>query len=159
MYKVIVAGSRDFYNYELLEYVLIKFLKSYKPSQVQIVSGGAYGADSLGEIFATEKNCNLKVFPANWRKYRKGAGYRRNLEMGHYADACVCFWDGKSKGTKHMIDIAKERGLRLLVIEYNKCYCRIKTNTPDDVKSKCLVHKCLTWRMNNQSEGVSNEPI
>lgn len=107
-YKIVVAGTRTFNDYELLETELITVLKGKKPSEVTIVSGGARGADSLGEKFAREKRCWLKVFSADWDGFGKSAGYRRNAEMANYADACIVFWDGKSKGTKHMIDLAEK---------------------------------------------------
>lgn len=119
MYKVIVAGSRDFNKYQLLERELINFLRGRKPSEVQIVSGTARGADKLGERFATEKGCSLAGFPADWDRYGKSAGYRRNADMAKYSDACVCFWDGKSRGTKHMIDLAEKEGLEIKVVRYD----------------------------------------
>lgn len=54
--------------------------------------------------------------PADWNKYGKSAGYKRNEQMAIYADACLAFWDGKSKGTKHMIGLAKRHNLRLKVV-------------------------------------------
>jgi len=118
MLKVIVAGGRDFNDYELLKEKLLKVLINYDFKDVEIVSGSARGADSLGERFAKEFGCNLKMFPAEWEKWGKSAGYRRNAEMAKYGDACVCFWDGKSKGTKHMIDLATKEGINLRVINY-----------------------------------------
>ena len=70
----------------------------------------------MGERYAKEKGCLLKIFPVlpdEWDKYGKSAGYRRNVQMAEYADSCVVFWDGKSRGTKHMIDIAEKRNLNL----------------------------------------------
>ena len=61
---------------------------------------------------------NLLRFPADWDKYGKKAGYIRNKEMARAADACVVFWNGQSKGSKHMIDIAKKHGLQLRIIRY-----------------------------------------
>lgn len=55
MFKVIVAGSRDFDQYILLKAKMVHYLSRYKPHEVEIVSGGARGADSLGERFAKEK--------------------------------------------------------------------------------------------------------
>ena len=118
MYKVIVAGSRDFNDYGLLERELINFLRGRKPSEVEIVSGGARGADRLGERFAKEKKCRLALFKADWDKYGKSAGYRRNVEMAEYSNACVVFWDSVSKGSKHMIDIAEKKGLDLEIVRY-----------------------------------------
>lgn len=116
MFKVIIAGGRDFNDYDLLSYKLNRILKN--KTDIQIVCGMARGADSLGERYAKENNYLIKEFPANWDKYGKAAGYIRNKEMAEYADACVCFWDSKSKGTKHMIDLATEQGLDLRIIPY-----------------------------------------
>lgn len=77
----------------------------------EIVSGTANGVDKLGENWAMYRRIPVKKFPANWNMYGKSAGYRRNLEMAGYADALVAVWDGESKGTKHMIDIARDKGI------------------------------------------------
>ena len=119
MFKVIVAGSRNFNNYKLLESEIVKFIKPVGLNEVEIVSGTARGADKLGEKFAKEKGCVLQQFLADWNTYGKSAGYRRNADMAKYADACVVFWDGKSKGTKHMIDLAKKSNIELKVIRIN----------------------------------------
>ena len=117
MFKVIIAGGRDFKDYDLLKTKLNKILSNIN-TQIVIVSGKARGADSLGERYANEMGYEVAEFPANWDKYGKRAGYIRNEEMAKYADACVCFWDGKSKGTKHMIDLANKHNLKLRVISY-----------------------------------------
>jgi hypothetical protein len=117
IFKVIVAGSRNFSNYELLRDTLDRLLQNKLPN-VTIVSGTANGADTLGEKYAVERNLELVEFPANWDKFGKSAGYRRNVEMADFSDGCVVFWDGVSKGTKHMIDIAEKKGLQLKVIKY-----------------------------------------
>lgn len=114
--KLIIAGSRGFLNYELLKKEALDFIESSDSDTVEIVSGTASGADTLGERLAKEKNFNLKKFPANWSLFGKQAGYIRNKEMAKYADACIVFWDGRSRGTKHMIDIARERDLPLKIV-------------------------------------------
>jgi hypothetical protein len=114
MSKVIIAGSRTFNDYTLLEETLNKFNLTI----TEIVSGTAKGADSLGERYATENNITIKKFPANWAKYNKSAGYIRNKEMAEYGDILIAFWDGKSKGTKHMIDLANNKNLSVNIIEY-----------------------------------------
>ena len=67
---------------------------------------------------AKDNNISLMCFPADWNKYGKRAGYIRNEQMAKEADALIAFWDGKSKGTKHMIDIARSKGLLIRVIRY-----------------------------------------
>ena len=114
MYKVIVAGSRNFNDYNLMSEKLNYYFQNR--NDIVIVSGTCYGADKLGEKYAKEHNLGLLQFPADWNKYGKSAGYRRNLQMAEQADACVVFWDGESKGSKHMIDIAKKHNLALRVV-------------------------------------------
>lgn len=100
--KTIVAGSRDYHNYAHVETMLDYFVKDHIIAE--IVSGGAKGADALGERYANEHNIPLKVFPADWNKHGRAAGPIRNAQMGDYADQLIAVWDGKSKGTKNMID-------------------------------------------------------
>ena len=118
IFKVIVAGTRTFDNYELLKSKLDFFLKN--KTDIEIVSGAARGADQLGERYAAERGLSLKRFPADWDRYGKSAGYRRNVQMAEYADAAIVFWDGVSSGSKHMIDFAKRKGLQVRVVLYNK---------------------------------------
>lgn len=117
MFKVIVAGGRDFNDYPLLQQKLDTFLQNKLPN-VEIVSGRAKGADSMGETYATVNHLKLKVFPAEWDKYGKSAGYKRNKQMAEYANALIAFWDGKSKGTSHMINLATEHNLQIRVVRY-----------------------------------------
>lgn len=116
MIKVIVAGSRGFRNYGILKGKLDLFL-SQTAEPVEIVSGTAAGADLLGEQYARETGLTVKRFPADW-SLGKRAGYLRNEQMALYATHCVCFWDGKSRGTKHMIDLAIKHGLKLRIVNY-----------------------------------------
>jgi hypothetical protein len=116
--RVIVAGGRNFHNYQLLKYKLRKIFDGRKPSEIEIVSGGAEGADKLGEQFAKEHGCPVRRFDADWEKYGKSAGYIRNEEMAEYATHCVCFWDKRSKGTGHMIEIARRHGLPTRIITF-----------------------------------------
>lgn len=89
-------------------------------TDVEIVSGTARGADQLGERYAFEHGFPVKHFPADWDQHGKSAGYIRNAQMAEYADAAVIFWDGMSRGSKHMIDLAKAKGLRVRVVKYDK---------------------------------------
>lgn len=118
MYRVIVAGSRSFNDYTLLKHTLDSFLSGYLVSGIVIVSGMARGADTLGERYAQERGFQLVRHPAKWHEYGRSAGYKRNEEMASCANALVAFWDEKSKGTKHMIDIAKRKGLEIHVVTY-----------------------------------------
>ena len=107
--KVIIAGSRNFNDYNQLCELCDDLFKDCK--NVEIVSGTANGADKLGERYANERGYKLHRFPADWDKYGKSAGYIRNEEMANFSNALIVFWDKKSKGTKHMIDIANNAKL------------------------------------------------
>lgn len=117
MFKVIIAGSRNFTNYYMLKEFCNNALKNIQ-EPIEIVSGGAKGADMLGEQYAREVGYPVKLFPAKWNALGKTAGYIRNQEMANYADALIAFWDGKSKGTHHMIETAKSCGLKVRVKRY-----------------------------------------
>lgn len=120
MFKLVVAGSRDFNDYELLKHKLIYYLQLHDLADVEIVSGGARGADKLGERFAHEHGCKLTIMNADWDTYGKSAGYRRNAEMARYSDGCIVFWDGISKGTQHMINLAKQAEIKTIVVNYKE---------------------------------------
>jgi hypothetical protein len=115
--KVIIAGGRNFNDYNVLCQNCDKLLNLQE--NVEIVSGTASGADKLGERYASLKGYTVKQFPAEWDKYGKSAGYKRNEEMAKYADVLIAFWDGKSKGTKHMIDLAKKHSLKVEVVYFD----------------------------------------
>lgn len=112
--KLIIAGSRTFNDYKKLCAECDNILQDQ--TNIEIVSGAHYkGADKLGEQYAKERGYKLTLFPANWNKYGKSAGPKRNLQMAEYADMLIAFWDGKSKGTGNMIDLAKQSKLRVTI--------------------------------------------
>lgn len=114
--RVIVAGGRDFNNYDLLKQKLDIYLANL--NNIVIISGKAEGADRLGEEYAKENNYKLVMYQADWNTYGKAAGPIRNRMMAEYSDYLVAFWDGKSKGTKNMIEVAKELGLKVRTVMY-----------------------------------------
>lgn len=116
MFKVIIAGGRDYHDMAQLTSTMDTLLEN-KPF-VTIISGGAKGADTLGERYAKMRNYHLMVVKPDWDKYGKRAGYLRNETMLHFADAVVCFWNGVSKGTAHMVHITMKSGKPLRVIRY-----------------------------------------
>jgi hypothetical protein len=115
--KVIIAGGRNFENYTLLKLKCNAILNEVK-DEIQIVSGGAKGADKLGERYAREKGYICKIFEADWDKNGKAAGFIRNEEMAKYSDSLIAFWDGYSKGTKNMIDNAGKYKLKIRIIKF-----------------------------------------
>lgn len=122
LYRTIIAGGRSFSDYKLLKDKLDYYLrdKVRQGYEIIIISGTANGADKLGERYAMERGYKIERYPADWNKYKKAAGYRRNVQMSEVANACVVFWDGISPGSKHMIDIATNKGLPLRVVRYTK---------------------------------------
>ena len=116
--RLIIAGSRTFNDYALLSRAMKPILE--KNSDITIISGTARGADELGERYAYEHKLKLELYPANWNKYGKAAGYKRNFQMAKKATHLLAFWDGLSRGTKHMIDIATTEGLRIHVIHFGE---------------------------------------
>lgn len=109
--KVIIAGSREIFDYEVVKMAI----EESKFEITEVVSGVARGVDSLGERYAYERKIQIKRFPADWDKHGKAAGPIRNIEMANYAEALIAIWDGKSRGTKHMINEAKKKNLKVFV--------------------------------------------
>lgn len=125
--KVIIAGGRDFRDRILMSKKLDTILSTVTDG-IEVVSGGQvttdfdtrekYGADYLGEQWAEFHGYVVTRFPADWKTHGKSAGPKRNKQMAEYADALIAFWDSKSRGTKNMIDLATEKGLKVRVVRY-----------------------------------------
>jgi hypothetical protein len=115
-FRLVVFGGRDFNDYKLMKNEIEDYIR--KRDGMIIVSGTARGADRLGELYATENGFPVEPYPADWNKYGKAAGYIRNEEMAKVANAAIGFWDGKSKGTKHMIDLCSKYGTPIRVVKY-----------------------------------------
>jgi hypothetical protein len=112
--KVIVAGGRDYVatpqDIMWLSDQLVKL------NCTEVVCGEARGADAFGKLIATKMNIPVASYPAEWDKYGKSAGFRRNVQMAEYADACILFPGGK--GTSHMYEMATKHNL--VVIKYQE---------------------------------------
>lgn len=110
--KVIIAGGRTYVftknDIKALNKLLIQL------PITEVVCGCAKGADTEGENWAKKHSIPVKQFPANWDRYGKSAGFKRNTQMAEYAEAVVLFAGGP--GTKHMFNIATEKSLK--VIDY-----------------------------------------
>lgn len=127
--RIIIAGSRDFDDFPKLmdscNDILSKITNQYNDlNKVRIISGTARGADQLGEQYAKITGYEVSRFPADWDGLGKRAGYVRNAEMAKFAVAdgncgvLIAFWDGKSRGTKHMIDLAEKNGLEIHIVRF-----------------------------------------
>lgn len=125
-FPIIIAGGRDFNDIRLA----LKSLKKYcikrnlKPSDIQVVSGTAKGADFIGEFIAKRLSIELKQFMPDWVRFGKLAGFKRNEEMAMYASensgGCLVFWDGQSKGSLNMIELARDYKLDYEVVNYER---------------------------------------
>jgi hypothetical protein len=109
--RVIIAGSRGITSYLVVD----RAVELAGFDVTEVVSGTAAGVDRLGEAWASDNGVPVKKMPADWKQYGRRAGYLRNVEMAEYGDALIAIWDGGSRGTKHMIDIAKEHGLKFYI--------------------------------------------
>lgn len=122
MTRVIVCGGREFNDRELCFSKLDQILSEYE--NPEIVSGHAKGADLLGEKYAKLHSLPLKVFPAEWKKYGRGAGPVRNRQMLQYAleekPLIIAFWNGVSPGTKDMIRQAEDAGAEVRIVYTSK---------------------------------------
>lgn len=126
--KVIVAGGRDFNDKHFLFNIIDIILYRYRGRRdVEIITGGAKGADSLGKQYAIENGLLHKEFPAQWGIHGKSAGFLRNIEMAEYLchqgkidGVVIAFWDGKSKGTRHMIESAQRLQIPVNIIRYDE---------------------------------------
>lgn len=121
--KVIIAGSRNIpktVQHCLIDSSLTELFSQFGIVVTEVVSGTAKGGDKVGEERAKLNNIPIKKFPANWDEYGKRAGYLRNAEMAEYGEFLVAIWDGKSKGTKHMIDIAYKKGVPAKTIRFKQ---------------------------------------
>lgn len=123
--KVVIAGGRDFGDhpddYEDDFALMVKsadHLLSKTTRPVIIVSGGARGADTLGEHYAALRGYALERYPADWKTYGASAGLVRNGRMAEISQALIAFWDGRSTGTAHMISLCRRLGLVVRVVRY-----------------------------------------
>jgi hypothetical protein len=112
--KVAVIGSRDFNDYELMS----EHLNQIKDEIQLIVSGGAKGADSLAEKWASENSIETLIFKPDWKKFGRSAGVVRNRDIVANSNLVIAFWDGQSKGTKSSIDLCGKLGIKVKIVRY-----------------------------------------
>ena len=115
-FRVVIAGCRWYDSFEeaekFLDACLWHLMQRYS---IVVLSGAARGADYLGERYAAARGLIVERHPARWERYKRGAGHVRNEEMAELSDLVICFWDGKSRGTKSMIDCAKRNGKQVII--------------------------------------------
>lgn len=108
--RTIVAGSRTIHRYSHVASAITE-----APWGItEILCGGATGVDEYGEVYAQLNKIPFRVLNQHWNamdSFDPAVGADHNKKMVENADALVAVWDGKSRGTAHMIEIAKEKGL------------------------------------------------
>ncbi len=116
--RIIIAGSRTITDQNEIFKAIELGLEMLAPQDViSILSGCARGVDCVAIEFAEQNNIKYFLFPADWSRFGKSAGFRRNKLMADHADALIAIWDGKSKGTLHMINIAKTKNLQVYIYQ------------------------------------------
>lgn len=108
--KTIIAGSRTIEDYDALQRVMARIDFTID----EVVSGGCWGVDLMGERWARENGIPVRQFAADWAKHGRTAGELRNREMAQYADALVILWDGKSPGASCMMREASKAGIEIV---------------------------------------------
>lgn len=119
--KVIIAGSRNINNQKLIEDAINE--SGFEITQV--ISGGCRGVDKGGEFWAANNNIPCRIISANWDQFGKSAGFIRNENMSNIAEALIALWEidengNGSKGTRNMINIARNKNLKVFVKEIRK---------------------------------------
>jgi YspA, cpYpsA-related SLOG family len=110
--QLIIAGSRTFTDYQLL----CQTLAPDRHRITQVITGGAKGADQLGYRWAWKHTIRHQLFRADWERFGKSAGVRRNYQMAQAGDLLLAFWDGRSAGTQHMISCMQQLRKPVVVI-------------------------------------------
>lgn len=113
-----IVGGRGFHDFQLMKRSIQALTEEKEYEITKVVSGGAFGADSYGAIYALQKELPLEVFAAEWNKYGKSAGFKRNKLIAQQSDVIMAFWNGRSKGTKNTIDIARSYEKEVHIILY-----------------------------------------
>lgn len=121
--NICIAGGRDFTDYKKMELSILSYITDiynmrFLKEECTVISGAARGADTLGERFGRSYCKNVTRYPAEWEKFGKSAGYRRNIDMAKVSDIVFIFWDGSSKGTQHMINISKQLNKEVVIFKY-----------------------------------------
>lgn len=111
--KVLVCGSRNFNDAELMEDVLKQW------DIREIIEGEARGADSLAREYAERHGLVCHKFPALWDQHGKAAGPIRNAQMLREGnpELVVAFRGVNSRGTQNMINQAEKAGVPVYIVE------------------------------------------
>lgn len=137
--RIIIAGGREFNDPDYMAECMDGVLRIHGGDKLEVVSGGARGADALGEEWANSKMIPVDVKDAEWKVYGRRAGLIRNDEMAMTSQVLCAFWDGHSTGTRHMIYSALKNGLEVHVFRYKDVDEEMTGDLFDDKDSPDLV--------------------
>lgn len=179
---LIIAGCRDFTDYRkvrercgwVMEDVFGHEWQEFAHRHTHVLSGCAKGADALGIQWANEHGIPIMRFPADWDTYGKAAGPIRNKEMvmtakkgsqqratiaqeNEFAKAIlIAFWDGKSKGTRNIIETARKEGLETIVVDTQETI--MATSSPKKAPSSLSMEDVLlpNWAVRRDCEATCN---
>lgn len=122
--KLVIVGSRSITNKVYLYMALIAAIGNgviTAADQVEIISGGAKGVDSLAKEYAIDKDYIYREFLPDYKKYQgKVAPLIRNKEMADYGDVLIAVWDGVSTGTQHIVKYMRQLGKPVFVYDISK---------------------------------------
>ena len=121
--KLVIVGSRSITNKVYLYMALIAAIGNgviTAADQVEIISGGAKGVDSLAKEYAIDKDYIYREFLPDYKKYQKAAPLIRNKEMADYGDVLIAVWDGVSTGTQHIVKYMRQLGKPVFVYDISK---------------------------------------
>ena len=134
-YRIIIAGGRHFSDYVTFQLFVQGCFEKYgiQKDQAEIISGHCQGVDQMGERYAKENGIPCSIFPAQWSKYGRSAGFRRNVGMVNYASEAehplvIAFWNGQSHGTGFTIQKAREKGIQVEEYLYQSPEAGVKTS-------------------------------
>lgn len=133
MLKLLIAGGRDYTDENTALNLIAELIeKKTLPDEFEVVHGGARGADRIGHIVGLITEQQIHRFLPDWDNLGRSAGYVRNAEMGKFADMLIAFWDGKSRGTAHMIQYMKSAGKPVIIVPYTRTTIRIDNKNYDE---------------------------
>ena len=112
---ITVGGCRNFFDKEIVFSYLDEVLSDAPLDKTVILSGHCSGVDELAELYAKERGCELMLYPADWKRYGRGAGPIRNKQMVEKSDWVIAFWDGHSPGTASLIFHAQKMKKKVFI--------------------------------------------
>jgi hypothetical protein len=122
-WRILITGSRDWTDRDAIRGALLRAIRAadVRAANVTVIHGGARGADTIADVIARHFGCLVKRYPADWKRYGRSAGHRRNAEMVSLgADICLGFPLGESRGTRGCMTLAHNAGIPVITHEHGR---------------------------------------